>query len=191
MAESDSMAASDAVACKVCATCDRLLPLTHFYLSRPGSHKPSCKDCSKARSQAWRESNADRRAAYDRQYKAQNRAAKNAKDRQRLASDPAYALRNSIRAAIFKALASRGAKKSERVEQILGCTMQEFVAHIEKQFARGMTWENRGDWHIDHIIPLATAVSAEDVVRLTHHTNLRPLWGRENLSKGGKVQTLL
>ena len=46
-----------------------------------------------------------------------------------------------------------------------------------------MTWENRSEWHVDHIIPLATAKTEEDVYRLNHYTNLQPLWAHENIRK--------
>jgi hypothetical protein len=50
-----------------------------------------------------------------------------------------------------------------------------------------MTLENYGEWHLDHIIPLATATTREDVVRLNHYTNFQPLWAKDNLSKGAKI----
>ena len=65
------------------------------------------------------------------------------------------------------------------------------MAHIERQFLRGMNWENRDKWHIDHIVPLATAKSEAEVLALNHFTNLRPIWSRDNLSKGAKQTHLL
>ena len=47
-----------------------------------------------------------------------------------------------------------------------------------------MNWENRGLWHIDHIIPLATAKTEDEIIRLNHYTNLQPLWAIDNLKKG-------
>jgi hypothetical protein len=51
-----------------------------------------------------------------------------------------------------------------------------------------MSWENYGThgWHIDHIIPLASAHTKEDVYRLWHYSNLRPLWAEDNWKKGAK-----
>jgi len=72
----------------------------------------------------------------------------------------------------------------------LGCTLEEFTKHIESQFSEGMTWDNwsvRG-WHLDHIKPL-TRFNLKDpaeFLKAVHYTNLRPLWWKDNLSKGGK-----
>ena len=65
--------------------------------------------------------------------------------------------------------------------------MDFFAEYIKSKFTEGMTLENYGEWHIDHIIPLATAQSIEDVKRLCHYTNLQPLWAQDNLRKGAKI----
>jgi hypothetical protein len=76
-----------------------------------------------------------------------------------------------------------------KTEQIIGCSWEELKQHIEKQFQPGMTWDNHGQygWHIDHHTPLATAKTEQDVYRLNHYTNLKPLWWEENLKKGDKI----
>ena len=74
--------------------------------------------------------------------------------------------------------------------ELVGCSPDELVAHLEGQFKPGMTWDNHGrhGWHIDHIIPLAAAdvSDPEQVALVAHYTNLQPLWAKENLSKGSK-----
>ena len=80
----------------------------------------------------------------------------------------------------------KGFVKKGRTEALLGCSFEEARRHIEKQFKPGMSWENRSEWHIDHIIPLASAKTEEEVIKLCHYTNLQPLWARENLRKGAK-----
>ena len=71
--------------------------------------------------------------------------------------------------------------------EILGCNWDEFKIYLEKQFQLGMSWKNRSEWHIDHIIPLASAKTEEDVIRLNHYTNLQPLWAADNLRKSDKM----
>jgi hypothetical protein len=53
-----------------------------------------------------------------------------------------------------------------------------------------MNWSNRNLWHIDHIIPLASAKTEEEMIKLCHYTNLQPLWAIENMSKGSKIITI-
>jgi hypothetical protein len=70
---------------------------------------------------------------------------------------------------------------------MLGCDYQTAFKHIESRFKKGMSWDNFGDWHIDHIIPLASAKTEEELIELCHYTNLQPLWAEENLIKGDKI----
>jgi len=102
--------------------------------------------------------------------------------------DPIFKLKAIIRSATWRA-AQRGIKRPRRIINGLGCNIVEFKAHIESKFQPGMTWENHGNfgWHVDHIIPLSQAKTPEDVVRLTHYTNLQPLWWRDNLTKAARI----
>lgn len=102
-----------------------------------------------------------------------------------------YALKIKMRSILQKAFDRNGYTKRSKSNDILGCTWAEFQLHIERQFQPGMTWLNRGEWHIDHIIPLATAQTEEDVIRLNHHTNLRPLWAKDNLQKSDKLDYII
>ena len=51
-----------------------------------------------------------------------------------------------------------------------------------------MSWENQGKWHLDHIIPISSAKTEEDVIRLNHYTNFQPLWAEDNFKKGKKYE---
>ena len=138
---------------------------------------------------------AEKRKAYAKTYVEQNRekvlAYKYEYKKKRLASDPLFALKHSMSTLLRVSLKVKGFSKTTKVSQTLGCTWEELKLHIERQFLPGMTWQNRGDWHIDHIIPLATAKTEEDVVKLNHHTNLRPMWAQDNLRKSAKLESLL
>ena len=75
------------------------------------------------------------------------------------------------------------------VVRTLGCSIEAFKAHLEKQFKPGMSWDNYGywGWHVDHRIPLASAKSVAHMKQLFHYTNLQPLWWYENFAKGSKI----
>lgn len=92
---------------------------------------------------------------------------------------------------IGNCLRARGFKKDSRTAEILGCDWEFFKTHIERQFLKGMSWENMGEWHIDHITPMASARTQEEAIALNHVSNLRPMWGKENLSKQAKILFLI
>jgi hypothetical protein len=97
-------------------------------------------------------------------------------------------LRKRIRASVLKGMSRiKDGKKSRSSSKIIGCSWSDFKLHIETQFKDGMTWDNHGDWHLDHIIPLSSAKTEEEVYKLNHYTNLQPLWAEENLKKGDKI----
>ena len=84
-------------------------------------------------------------------------------------------------------LKSKNLRKNNKTFEIIGCTPFELQKHLEEQFIDGMTWENYGQWHIDHIIPLSTANIEEEIYKLCYYTNLQPLWAIDNLKKGNKI----
>jgi hypothetical protein len=126
------------------------------------------------------EKNKDKRREYMRNYKSS-----------RLRDDSLFNLKFLVSSLIRVGLLNRGYGKRTRTATILGCTWEEFHLHIERQFQKGMTWKNRNLWHIDHIIPLATATCEDDIIRLNHFTNLRPLWAEENQRKSARLEHLL
>lgn len=104
---------------------------------------------------------------------------------------PIRLLRRRVRDLINKSITFQGFRKNQKAAKILGCSYDQFRAHIEAQFTKGMSWEKMGEIHLDHIIPISSAKTEEDVYRLNHYSNFRPLWGVENLRKGAKMQFLL
>lgn len=104
---------------------------------------------------------------------------------------PLKTLISTMRSRLRTALKSKKLKKDDKTLEIIGCTIPELMDHLESRFKPGMTWSNHGFgndcWHIDHIIPFASAKDLEDLYKIAHYTNLQPLWQFENLSKGNKM----
>lgn len=94
---------------------------------------------------------------------------------------------NTIRLRIGNWTFRHKGKRKDMVK-IIGCSREFLRKHLEKQFKPGMTWENHGKWHIDHIIPLAKfdPNNIEDVKISNNYTNLQPLWAKENIKKKNK-----
>lgn len=119
---------------------------------------------------------------------------KNIYRKKRTKSDPLYKLISDIRTLIRISIKQKSFAKTSKTNFILGCSYEEFKKHLELQFETWMNWNNHGvynpdgerTWNIDHITPMASATTEEEVVRLNHYTNLRPLCSRENNEKGAK-----
>jgi hypothetical protein len=89
-----------------------------------------------------------------------------------------------VRSRIYSALKQ---DKKLSSKEYLGCNMNDFKIHIEKQFKPGMTWDNYGEWHIDHIIPLKyKKPTLEQTYERLHFLNTQPLWASDNISKGNR-----
>lgn len=104
----------------------------------------------------------------------------------RKATDPLFKLRSNIRTLISNCIRRQGYKKTSTTFDILGCTFEEFKQHLENQFTEGMTWNNAGEWHIDHIYPVSLATDENHLIKLNHYTNLQPLWAIDNIKKSNK-----
>lgn len=143
---------------------------------------------------AWYAANKE---AISQRRKNQRNDEKRAKEKayryEKYASDPVYAISRRLRSYIANSLAIFGKTGVARpgAKIVLGCTFEEFKIHIEKQFLRGMSWENRSDWHIDHIVPLASASTPNEILELFHYSNLRPMWASENMAKSDRITHLI
>lgn len=129
-----------------------------------------------ARSAKWQRDNRDRRNKVLREWTA---------DRQ--ATDERWKFRKNLTTRIWWALRAKTCR-SANVLKLLGCTVEELKAHLQHQFLPGMSWDNYGQWHIDHIRPCASfdLTDPEQQRQCFNFKNLQPLWAKDNLSKGAK-----
>lgn len=105
-----------------------------------------------------------------------------------------HSIQNITRIAKFKVGAAPYVYKKlddNDVRDIVGCSVDEFICHIESMFTETMTWYNHGEWHLDHIFPISKCVElygpSESFYLVNHYTNLQPLWAMDNFSKGNKI----
>lgn len=87
---------------------------------------------------------------------------------------------------VYRALSYIGKSKENKTIEYLGYSPIELKTHLESLFQDGMTWENYGEWHIDHIKPVSSFDIDSCPSEINALLNLRPLWALENLSKGSK-----
>lgn len=103
------------------------------------------------------------------------------------AKTPSGKIELAMRSRIWSAMTGAGVNGSAKFSYV-GCTAEFLRQHIESQFAEGMSWDNYGEWHVDHIRPCASYdLSNEDARRECFNwKNLRPLWASENIKKGAR-----
>lgn len=194
---------------KKCIKCDktRLVKFFHNNKQSKDGLYTYCKKCKKEDDKIYSLNNRDKILLNKRQYyinnkdiltkkkkeyqqrtenKAKRKEYKRLYESNRKNNDHLYRLTQNYKNRISKALKGIG-RKSKSTEQLLGCKVCEFKQHIENQFTSGMTWENQGEWHVDHIIPISSAKTLEEREFLFHYTNCQPLWAKDNLSKSDKI----
>ena len=84
-----------------------------------------------------------------------------------------------------------GIKESKSWESLVDYSMEELKCHLENQFTEGMSWENYGKWHIDHILPVSSFniqdLNDDDFKKCWSLDNLQPMWAEENIKKSNKI----
>lgn len=133
----------------------------------------------------WAEKNIDKTKNYKKNYVEKNRDLINKRMSGRKKNEPILKLKMLYRSKLNKILGSH----KESTFELIGCSPNHLKEHLEKQFKNGMSWDNHGlyGWHIDHIIPLSSAKTTEEMKKLCHFTNLQPLWALENIRKRNKL----
>lgn len=156
---------------KYCSQCDKTKVSKNF--SKCKSNKDGlgnhCKECH-------------------RKYEKENRSRISQRVRKRYAKNVNFHLGTTLRNRLRKAI-KRGQKAGSAVKD-LGCTIEEFKVHVEKQFTKDMSWDNYGKWHLDHIKPLILfdLTKRKQFLKACHFSNYQPLWASDNLSKGAKYE---
>jgi hypothetical protein len=140
----------------------------------------------------WRVENVDKIQPGRKDYYQNNKELIKIKNyeycKDRKVKDPFYKLRLGIRSLILVSFRNQFTTKSKKTIEILGCSFEEFKTHLESRFDDKMNWGNQGTyWHMDHIIPISSAETEEDVYRLNHYTNFQPLYWLDNLKKSNKM----
>jgi len=167
---------------KKCHGCTKVHPATEFAkdCGSVDGYVGICRECRAKKHQRYFDADPDA-------WRARSRLA-----HVRRAANPSFIVHKRVSARIGEWLGTK--KGGRRCFDLLGYTLPELKAHLERQFVQGMGWASVGAWHIDHIVPLSSfrVESPEDPEfrRAWALTNLRPLWAKDNLSKSDK-RTLL
>lgn len=179
---------------KICRTCNKTKPLINFYKTKSNKDgfKNECKACTIERTRLYKLNNKilkpkvteEDKAKRKREYRIKYRSRRAELQKEKLNSDPLFKLKRNLRNRVWALM--KGYKSKKTVE-LLGASFEDAKNHIESTFTEGMSWENYGEWHVDHKIPLASANSEEELEELFHYKNLQALWASENSSKKDKL----
>jgi len=94
-----------------------------------------------------------------------------------------------LRSSIWCAFKNNKYQKKNSIEPYIGCSFEELKKHIENQFTKGMTWENKKEWHTDHKVPFSSVETLDEVKKLCHYTNMQPLWIKDHIEKSRYEKT--
>lgn len=170
------------------------------------SKKAENAERDRASQKAWVEANKDRVKEYQQQYYGDNKVeitARHEKNRQanrdhirvrqnaymkkRKDEDPLFKLSYNLRVLIGQSIKKGGYSKKAKTSTILGCSWEQMKSHLEERFTEGMTWDNMGEWHLDHIVPVYSAKTEIELLNINHYTNFQPLWAVDNIRKGNRL----
>jgi hypothetical protein len=164
--------------------------------------RPSCKMCenikynTKEKLSKYYIDNKEKIKNYSKEYWKENyQANKESKNisrnkwrNNRKKTDNLFKLEDNLRSSIGQSFRKNGYTKKSKTQEILGCSFVEFKNYLESKFENWMDWKNRGlyngdfnyGWDIDHIIPISSATTEEELIKLNHYTNLQPLCSKVN-----------
>ena len=192
---------------KACPRCKEIKQLTEFYKdkARKDGRSPYCKSCRKKATRRYYHANKEARLSYSHQYYKENKEVKreydkkyhqarkpvrNKYEREKRKTDLLYKLRHNIRCLIRGAFKKRGYSKKSKTFEILGCEEWFLREHLEVTWRNNYGTEYNGEVvHIDHIIPISSAKTEEELIKLNHWTNLQYLTPEDNIKKSDIVQS--
>ncbi len=188
---------------KTCCDCGKTKPIDDFGNDRFNKDGKcyNCKNCRNEKARLWKRENKEKikiRPEYAKlwrennkdkckKYLSDNRIKRNAQRRKRHSvrykEDDVYRTSMILRRRFLRQISAK--YKKDNILTIIGCSVNEFNLHIEKQFTSDMSWKNKGKWHFDHIIPCAhfDLTNYNEQLKCFHFTNYQPMWGDENSSK--------
>jgi len=185
---------------KTCKVCQEALPATieYFHKHKNGKFglRTICKKCvashtdKEARRKYYRDYyqlNKEKVIKHQLEYIKNNRDKVNARHNNKYHSDINYKMKHNLKRRMNNAI--KGHFKDDSTLKLLGCDLETVKKYLESKFTQGMTWDNYGKWHIDHIMPCASfdLSDPEQQRKCFYYTNLQPLWAKDNMQKRDKV----
>ena len=194
---------------KICCICKREKSLEEFYYRKDlKKYRNWCIECEKNRTKDFYENNKDdildkqhqsykenrdvilaRKKDYAKRHKEQLKEYHTKYVYNRRKNDDIFHFRSQIRHLINQSFRRRGIQKNGKTEEIVGCDFETFNNYLLETYKKnyGVEWDEKEEVHIDHIIPLSTANTEDEIIKLCHYTNLQLLKAKDNLDKKDKL----
>lgn len=196
---------------KTCTKCGVEKEISEFHKKNNGKYgrESRCKLCKKEYDRVQKLNNPEKYKQIHKRYRENNKKKILTRQRKRniekkedvnkyqrdyrnkrRKEDPLFKLSDNIRTLIGNSLRSRSFRKTSKVCDILGCTLEQLYNHLKGTFEDNYNIpieEAEFELHIDHITPLSTAETEDDIIRLNHYTNLQYLYKKDNLKKSNKI----
>lgn len=153
-------------------------------------YRENNKEKLRQKGEIYRQNHKQETSNYDKQYYQKNKEKRLEQHKiyinNKLKTDIHFKIIHCLRHRIYEAL--KGIGRYKHTIELIGCSIENLKSHLESKFTEGMTWENYGKWHVDHIRPCASFDLSlpEEQCKCFNYTNLQPLWAEDNLSKGAK-----
>lgn len=173
---------------KECSKCKEVKNSTEFRI-----HKSYCKKCEnkktyESRKDVQYENNKEYLKEYYKENREQINEWRKEYSKNRIKNDNLYKCSLILSKIVRHSLKSKGVDKCKKSEEIIGLSRKDFKIYIESKFEDWMSWENYGlyngelnhGWDIDHIIPISSATTEEEIIKLNHYINLQPLCSYTN-----------
>lgn len=179
---------------KKCNKCnlEKNLELFSKCSNRKDGLKATCKNCDKKINEKYRKINTKKyiyknHNKYHNDYYHKNKEKINKERVEKRNKSTILKLQHNCRCRIAKIISRKKIVKNSSTSEMIGCSYEELIIHLESKFTEGMSWENYGKWHVDHIIPISIGKTIDEIKKLSNYKNLQPLWAEENIKKRDKV----
>lgn len=175
---------------KICPICGITKSIDDFYRhpETKDGRRNKCKICWNIKNREWRNRNKDKIKTHKQKmrsiYRERYRKRKTVYELNKRKNDISYRILHNMGSRLNSAL-KYPFKYGEKIEPLIGCSIFHLIGYFENMFQVGMTWENYGRWHIDHIKPCASfdLIKKDERRKCFHYTNLQPLWASDNCRK--------
>lgn len=185
---------------KQCRVCESHLTLDKLVYGKKSSFSKDalCRECKKTQQKKYREENREKIREQQKKYQEENkdrikehtkknRNKINAWRKQYFKNNSNARIAHNLRCRMNKVL--KGIRKSDSTVKLIDCSIENLIHYIAAQFSDGMSWDNYGKWHIDHIKPCSSfdLTDENQQKECFHYTNLQPLWAKDNHQKYNKI----